>query len=92
MNENPSIIREKVNGSAKYCRLPIQRKNPLNNLGDAESDTVELSAETILSMPHEQAAQTIDAIVRDWAYWLNRANELYVLYKGAEAITVKENT
>lgn len=73
------IVRGEINGKAKYCRIPIRSKTAeqmqQNNIG-------ELSAEKILEMPHDVAARTIDAIIDDWAYWLRRANELFVISGG----------
>ena len=74
------IIRGTINGKAKYCRIPIRRKSVLLDMGGAEDDAIYLSAEKILALPHEEAAKIIDGIVSDWKYWLNRANELFVLY------------
>lgn len=48
-----------------------------------DADT-ELSAEKILAMPHDKAATVIDAIMRDWLYWLKRAGELWVLTREME--------
>lgn len=75
------IIRGTIDGNAKYCRIPIRSRTAERM---QEDGVAELSAEAILSMPREQAAQTIDAIMRDWAYWLKRANELFVLWDAAQ--------
>lgn len=70
------IIRGEITGQKKYCRIPIRSK-----LYECvmEDDGTELSAESILAMPHEKAAAVIDAIMEDWMYWLKRAGELWVL-------------
>mgnify|MGYP004467099531 CR=1 FL=1 len=70
------IIRGKINGSAKYYRLPI-RSRLFESV--AEDGMTELSAEMILDMPHDKALVVIDAIMEDWLYWLKRAGELWVL-------------
>lgn len=75
------IIRGAIDGKEKYCRIPIRSRTAERLLEDG---VAELSAEAILDMPREQAAQTIDAIMRDWAYWLKRANELFVLWDAAQ--------
>lgn len=74
------IIRGEIDGKAKYCRIPIRSKIAETMMEDGK---FELSADAILSMPREQAARTIDAIMQDWLYWLKRANELYVLLQGS---------
>lgn len=79
MNEF-EIIRGAIDGKEKYCRIPIRSKIVETMVEDGK---YELSADAILSMPREQAARTIDAIMQDWLYWLNRANELYVLLQGS---------
>lgn len=75
------IIRGAIDGKKKYCRIPIRSRTAERLLEDG---VAELSAEAILDMPREQAAQTIDAIMRDWEYWLKRANELFVLWDAAQ--------
>lgn len=77
--EDYMVIRGEIGGKAKYCRIPIRSK-----IADVmqESDIYELNAGKILEMPHDQAIRTIDAIVEDWRYWLNRANELFILHQG----------
>jgi hypothetical protein len=79
MNEF-EIIRGAIDGKEKYCRIPIRSKIAETMVEDGK---YELSADAILSMPREQAARTIDAIMQDWLYWLKRANELYVLLQGS---------
>lgn len=69
------IIRGTIDGKEKYCRIPI--RSTIAERMQSEG-VYELSAESILAMPHDQAAATIDAIMRDWLYWLHRANELFV--------------
>ena len=76
------IIRGTINGKAKYCRIPIRSKTAEQM---QQNGITELSAETILAMPHDSAAKVIDAIIADWAYWLRRANELFVLQTGNPA-------
>lgn len=73
------VIRGEIDGKAKYCRIPIRSKT-----ADImqESGIAELNAGKILDMPRDIAVRTIDAIMADWRYWLNRANELFVLYQG----------
>lgn len=70
------IIRGEIDGEKKYCRIPIRSKLYESVM---EDEATELSAETILAMPHEKAAAVIDAIMEDWMYWLKRAGELWVL-------------
>lgn len=77
------IIRETIDGKAKYCRIPIRSRTAVQM---QESGIVELSAESILAMPYEAAVKTIDAILEDWLYWLKRANELFVLWAGLQEI------
>ena len=74
MNEY-EVIRGKVNGEAKYCRIPIRSKLALQM---EKADIVELNSEIILSMPHDQAARVIDAIMEDWLYWLRRSGEMFI--------------
>lgn len=78
-NTEYEILRGKVDGKEKYCRIPIRSK-----VADViyEEGISELSAEKILEMPHSTAINTIDAIIEDWCYWLGRANELFVLRRG----------
>ena len=85
------VIRGTINGKEKYCRLPIRSKLAETMMLD---ETTELSAEKILSMPHDKAAAVIDAIMQDWLYWLKRAGELWVLTRGVEkdVISGKEQT
>lgn len=73
------VIRGEIDGQAKYCRIPIRSKTAdiMQEIGIDE-----LNAEKILEMPHDTAVRTIDAIMHDWKYWLNRANELFILYHG----------
>ena len=73
------IIRGTIRGQKKYCRIPIRSKTAELMTKDG---IAELSADAILAMPREQAARTIDTIIADWAYWLKRANTLFVLYEG----------
>jgi hypothetical protein len=82
------IIRGTVDGQAKYCRIPVRSKTAeqMQEVGVAE-----LSAETILEMPHDLAVKTIDAILADWQYWLKRANELFVLWAGLQEPEKAEN-
>lgn len=56
------IVRGKVEGKEKYCRIPIQSliAEVMQQEGNAE-----LSAITILEMPHDKAVETIDAIIED---------------------------
>ena len=70
------VIRGEIDGQKKYCRIPIRSKIYETVM---EDESTELSAETILAMPHEKAAAVIDAIMEDWLYWLKRAGELWVL-------------
>lgn len=70
------IIRGKIGGREKYCRIPIRSKLYESVM---EDETTELSAEAILAMPHDKAAAVINAIMEDWMYWLKRAGELWVL-------------
>lgn len=79
--DNHEIIRGKIDGKAKYCRIPIRSKT-----GDhmQENGIAELSADKILEMPHDMAVRTIDVILEDWTYWLKRANELFVLWAGLQ--------
>ena len=72
----PGIIRGPIDGQEKYCRIPIRSRLYETVMDD---ETTELSAEAILSMPHDKAAAVIDAIMADWLYWLKRAGELWVL-------------
>ena len=72
----PGIIRGTIDGQEKYCRVPIRSRLYETVMDD---ETTELSAEAILSMPHDKAAAVIDAIMADWLYWLKRAGELWVL-------------
>ena len=69
------IIRGEIDGKKKYCRIPIRSKVAEMMQDDG---IYELNAESILAMPHERAAATIDALVNDWMYWLRRANELFI--------------
>lgn len=82
--EEYEIIRGDIDGAHKYCRIPIRSRLAEQM---AEDDITELTAKTILAMPHDQAIRVIDAIVADWQYWLKRANELFVL---SSAIRKKE--
>lgn len=82
------IIRGTISGQKKYCRIPIRSKTAELLTKDGIS---ELSAEAILDMPREQAARTIDTIIADWAYWLKRANTLFVLYEGCRAKEAQED-
>lgn len=72
-NQKPQVIRGTINGKAKYCRIPVRSK-----LYELMQDSGELSAETILAMPHEKAVAVIDAIMHDWLYWMRRAGEYFV--------------
>lgn len=72
-NQKPQVIRGTINGKAKYCRIPVRSK-----LYELMQESGELSAETILAMPHEKAAAVIDAIMSDWLYWMRRAGEYFV--------------
>ena len=72
-NQKPQVIRGTINGKAKYCRIPVRSK-----LYELMQESGELSAETILAMPHEKAAAVIDAIMSDWMYWMRRAGEYFV--------------
>lgn len=82
MPDEYEIVRGEINGKKKYCRIPI-RCRTIEQM--QENGIEELSAETILAMPHDEAARTIDAIVEDWSYWLRRANELFVRWAAQEA-------
>ena len=73
VDQKPSVIRGTINGKAKYCRIPVRSK-----LYDLMQESEELSAETILEMPHEKAVAVIDAIMADWFYWMRRAGEYFV--------------
>lgn len=75
------IIRGTIDGEQKYCRIPIRSKLAETIMDDTDT---ELSAEKILAMPHDKAAAVIDAIMRDWLYWLKRAGELWVLTREVE--------
>ena len=75
------IIRGEIDGEQKYCRIPIRSKLAETIMDDTDT---ELSAEKILAMPHDKAAAVIDAIMRDWLYWLKRAGELWVLTREVE--------
>ena len=81
MAEEYKVIRDSINGKKKYCRIPIRSR-----MAEVmqESGIYELNAEKILEMPHDTAIRTIDAILYDWKYWLNRANELFVILGGME--------
>ncbi len=70
------VIRGELDGQKKYCRIPIRSKLYETVM---EDENTELSAESILAMPHEKAAAVIDAIVEDWLYWLKIAGKLWVL-------------
>lgn len=80
MNEY-EVIRGEVDGARKYCRIPI-RSNVAMQMEQA--DIVELNADIILSMPHDQAAKLIDAIMQDWLYWLRRSGEMFVRLQALE--------
>ena len=85
----PSVIRGTIDGQEKYCRIPIRSRLYESVM---EDDTTELSAETILAMPHDKAAAVIDAIMADWLYWLKRAGELWVLtHNSAEEMEGKKD-
>ncbi len=75
------IIRRKIDGEQKYCRIPIRSKLAETIMDNTDT---ELSAEKILAMPHDKAAAVIDAIMRDWLYWMKRAGELWVLTREME--------
>ena len=75
------IIRGKIDGEQKYCRIPIRSKLAETIMDNTDT---ELSAEKILAMPHDKAAAVIDAIMRDWLYWMKRAGELWVLTREME--------
>ena len=75
------VIRGAINGKEKYCRIPLRSKLAETMMLD---ETTELSAEKILSMPHDKAVAIIDAIMQDWFYWLKRAGELWVLARSGE--------
>lgn len=75
------IIRGMVDGKAKYCRIPIRSRVAERMMEDGAT---KLSAEAILEMPHDTAIKTIDALMSDWMYWLNRANELFILWQGCQ--------
>lgn len=78
MNNNEyEIIRGEIDGKKKYCRIPVQSK-----FAQRIDGLDEITAEIILDMPRDQASLIIDALVDDWMYWLNRANQLYILAKG----------
>ena len=77
------IIRGSVDGKNKYCRLPIRRKILAETM--MEKGIFDLNAETILTLPKQEAVLCIDAIVSDWQYWLVRAGELFIRCKAAEA-------
>lgn len=83
------VIRGSINGKEKYCRLPVRSKLAETMMSD---DTTTLSADKILSMPHDRAAAVIDAIMQDWLYWLKRAGELWVLTRGAEEECLDQGT
>ena len=76
-----NIIRGKIDGKEKYCRIPVRSRTAELM---QENNIAELSAEKILEMPHDIAAKTIDAIMEDWRYWLERAGELWVLWRGCQ--------
>ena len=71
--QKPEIIRGTIEGVKKYCRIPIRSK-----LYELMQDDGELTADKILSMPHEKAITVIDAIMADWMYWMRRAGEYFV--------------
>ena len=73
VDQKPSVIRGTINGKAKYCRIPVRSK-----IYEQMQESGELSAETILAMPHEKAVAVIDAIMADWFYWMRRAGEYFV--------------
>lgn len=81
------IIRETIEGQAKYCRIPIRSKTAGQMMAEG---VAELSAETILTMPHDTAVRTIDAIIEDWSYWVRRANELFVMWAGLHESAQRE--
>lgn len=87
MNEY-EILRESVDGKKKYCRIPIRSKIAKQM---QENHITELSAEEILSMPHDTAVRTIEAIIEDWSYWLKRANELFVKWAACQSLQEMEN-
>lgn len=70
-----------VNGK-KYCRIPIASKIAEIMM---EKGIYDLNAETILSMPKQEAALCIDAIISDWQHWLDRAGELFIRCRAMEA-------
>ena len=72
-DQRPQIIRGTIDGTAKYCRIPVRSK-----LYETMQEGGELSAEIILAMPHEKAVAVIDAIMADWFYWMRRAGEYFV--------------
>lgn len=72
-NQKPSVIRGTINGKAMYCRIPVRSK-----LFELMQESGDLSAETILAMPHEKAVAVIDAIMHDWLFWMPRAGEYFV--------------
>lgn len=76
------IIRGSVDGKNKYCRIPIRSKTAAQM---EENGLTEISSEKILAMPHDMAANTIDAIIDDWSYWLKRANELFVMWAACQS-------
>lgn len=76
------IIRGSINGKQKYCRIPIRSITAERMM---EKRLYELNAETILSMPKQDAIVIIDAIVSDWKYWMTRANELFIRCEAVEA-------
>lgn len=77
--ENYKVIRGKIEGEEKYCRIPVRSRLAEQMVEDS---TTELNAEKILAMPHDKAVKTIDNIMMDWEYWMKRAGELFVLYHG----------
>ena len=76
-DQKPQVIRGTINGKAKYCRIPVKSR-----LYETMQEGRELSAEVILSMPHEKAVAVIDAIMSDWLYWMRRAGEYFVQLSG----------
>lgn len=75
------IIRGTINGKAKYCRIPVRSK--VFEICQKD-DLWEISAETVLAMPEDQAKLIVDAIIADWMYWLRRSAELFVRVQALE--------
>ena len=84
-DQRPQIIRGTIDGTAKYCRIPVRSK-----LYETMQEGGELSAEAILAMPHEKAVVVIDTIMADWFYWMRRAGEYFVQLAPQETARMTE--